>query len=200
MNKIFTTLVALLTAMFVLAACGDGDKPDHKTQTAANGDEFNDADVDFATEMIQHHAQALKMVDLTLGRDLDPEVRKLTEEIRAAQAPEIEQMVDWLTAWDRPIPETVRDHANAHGEGDMEMDAVMPGMMSGEEMSQLEAARGAEFQRMWLEMMIEHHDGAIEMARSEQSAGHFAAAVELAESIESSQQKEINTIERLLDS
>ncbi|HEY0775417.1 MAG TPA: DUF305 domain-containing protein, partial [Nocardioidaceae bacterium] len=84
------------------------------TESSAGGEGFNDADVDFTTDMIQHHAQALSMVDLTMGRGLDPEMVELTEQIRAAQAPEIEKMVDWLEEWDQPVPETSRDHANAH--------------------------------------------------------------------------------------
>ncbi len=161
---------------------------------------FNNADVEFATDMIQHHAQALAMVDLTLGRDLDPEVQALAEDIRDAQGPEIEQMTNWLTDWDQPIPATMRDHASAHGGGEMEMDSNMPGMMSAEEMGDLEAAQGAEFQQMWLEMMTEHHEGAIEMAKTEQSKGAFGPAVELAETIESAQQEEISTMQSLLAS
>ncbi len=201
MFKKLTTLVALLAATSVLAACGENDDASQQeTQTAANGDTFNDADVEFATDMIQHHAQALSMVDLTMGRRLDPEVQQLAEGIRGAQGPEIEQMTDWLTDWDQPIPETVRDHANAHGEGDSEMDTDMPGMMSPEEMADLEAATGEGFQQMWLEMMIEHHEGAIEMAQAEQSDGEHAAAVDLAGTIESAQQEEISTMESLLGS
>jgi uncharacterized protein (DUF305 family) len=150
--------------------------------------------------MIQHHAQALSMVDLTIGRQLDPEFQQVAEGIRAAQGPEIEQMTDWLTDWDQPIPETMRDHANAHGESEMEMDSDMPGTMSAEEMAGLEAAKGAEFQQMWLEMMIEHHEGAIEMAQTEQSEGNRADALELAGTIESTQQEEISTMGSLLGS
>ena len=201
MLKKFTVLATLLATLSLLVACGnDDDTSAHETATAASGEESNDADVEFATDMIQHHAQALQMVDLTMRSDLDSEVRLLTEDIRAAQAPEIEQMTQWLTSWDQPIPETVRDHANAHGDGDMESGPDMPGMMSDDQMSELEAATGSEFQAMWLEMMVEHHQGAIEMAETEQSDGTFAPAIELAESIESSQEKEIDTIEQLIDS
>lgn len=194
-------LAALFTVVFALAlltACGSDDEPTPETHTASDGSKFNDADVTFATDMMQHHAQALSMVDMTQGRELDPEVAELVEGIRAAQAPEIEQMVDWLTQWDKPIPETSRDHANAHG--DMEMDADMPGMMSADDMAKLEAASGADFQRMWLEMMIEHHEGAIEMAKTEQEQGVFGPAVELAESIATSQDTEITTMKDLLGS
>lgn len=209
--------VALTTGglLFTLAACGDNDddadaQADH---TAANGDVFNDADVDFATAMIPHHAQALTMVDLTRGRRLSPEVRQLTEDILVAQAPEIEDMVDWLTAWDQPVPATARDHVNAEesdGMGGHDMDGTggmddmddsdMPGMMTGEDLADLEAARGPEFEDRWLEMMIEHHEGAIEMAKDEQADGIFRPALDLAESIETSQQAEIDLMRELLAS
>ena len=199
MTKKLFAIGAALAAVLAIAGCGEDDEePTNQTRTASNGDEFNDADVAFATDMIPHHAQALSMVDLTLGRQLDPEVQQLAEAIRAAQAPEIEQMTDWLTAWDEPIPETMRDHANAHGEGGMETDDDMPGMMSEEEMSELENADDAEFQDMFLEMMIEHHEGAIEMAKIEQDDGAFEPAIELAKSIESSQEEEITVMETLI--
>jgi uncharacterized protein (DUF305 family) len=201
MLKKLTALAALLAAMSVLSACGNNDDSSgHETHTSTSGDKFNDADVEFASDMIQHHAQALSMVDLTMGRQLDPEVQQLAEAIRMAQGPEIEQMTDWLTDWDQPIPETLRDHANAHGDGEVEMDSDMPGMMSADQMAELEAAKGAEFQQMWLEMMIEHHEGAIEMAQTEQSDGKFGPAKDLAENIESAQQDEISTMENLLGS
>jgi uncharacterized protein (DUF305 family) len=201
--------VALTTALgTTVAGCGD-DSPSagspSDTHTASNGDVFNDADVSFATDMIQHHAQALSMVDLTEGRPLDPEVRQLAEDIRAAQGPEIEAMSDWLTAWDHEVPETMRDHSNAGHDmgGDMSeqmegMESDMPGMMSAEEMDELQDAPDPEFQDMWLEMMIEHHQGAVEMAQAQQEDGTSPEAVELAETIESSQEQEIETMESLL--
>ena len=76
----------------------------------------------------------------------------------------------------------------------------LPGMMSSQEMSELEDAKGEEFQQMWLEMMIDHHEGAIEMAKTEQSDGTFGPALQLAENIESAQQDEISTMEKMLPS
>jgi uncharacterized protein (DUF305 family) len=203
--------VALAAALgLTLAACGDDSDSDGSasaTQTASNGDVFNDADVAFATDMIQHHAQALAMVDMTAGRPLDPEVQKLAEQIRGAQGPEIETMTDWLTAWDEEVPETMRDHSNAgHDMDDMEgmgedessMGGEMPGMMSSEDMDRLESASGAEFQDMWLQTMVEHHHGAIEMAQDEVDNGAFDAAVDMATSIVSSQQTEIDQMDELL--
>ena len=197
--RLLAAIAALVVAAGLLTACGGGDEDE--TRTAPNGDKFNDADVAFATDMIPHHAQATEMANLTLGRKgLDPKIAGLAEEVRATQTVEIETMVDWLSAWGEPVPETAQDHANAHGGGG-EMDhGDMPGMMSEDELSRLEAASGAEFERMWLEMMIEHHEGAVEMAATEEADGAFPGAVKLAEDIQSSQQKEIDLMQRLLDS
>ena len=94
-----------LTAVLgvAISACGDDDSQDPAaTRTATNGDVFNEADVRFASDMIQHHAQALAMVDLTVGRPLDAEVQDLADAIRDAQGPEIETMADWLTIASTP--------------------------------------------------------------------------------------------------
>ena len=187
-----------------LTACGD-DSGDSSAQVSAT--EHNAADVAFAGDMIQHHAQALAMVDLTMDRPLDPEVEALTEDIRAAQAPEIETLAGWLTDWDEQIPETIRDHVNAgNGAGDLSdsMEDVdhgdMPGMMSPEDVDALENASDTEFQEMWLEMMIEHHEGAIEMAKAEQEDGRYKPAVDLAGDIVDSQSQEVATMQDLLSS
>ena len=188
-----------LAAGLLLAGCGDDDAG-VDAGTANSRTDHNDADVAFASDMIQHHAQALAMVDLTVGRDLDAEVVLLAEAIRAAQAPEIETMTDWLSEWGEPIPATVNDHVNADdGDGDHDMEGMdqddmgmdMPGMMSADEMSDLASASDAEFQGMFLTMMIEHHEGAIEMARDEQADGKYQPAISLAEQIESAQASEI---------
>jgi uncharacterized protein (DUF305 family) len=197
-------LVAFMLAAglgITLAACGgDPESADaaSATQTASNGDVFNDADVAFATDMIQHHAQALVMVDMTAGRKLDPEMQELTEQIRATQGREIETMTDWLTAWNKEVPETVRDHGNAgHGMGDSD-DNEMPGMMPAEDLDALQHSGRPEFEDMWLAMMIEHHEGAIEMAKEEIERGTFEDAVAMAENIVSSQQREIDEMEKWL--
>ena len=208
MHTTFRALAALglgLTLSLGAAACGDDTEPSGAVGTSPT--EHDDADVAFASDMVQHHAQALSMVDLTLDRPLDPEVQALAEDIRAAQAPEIETMADWLTGWGEPVPETVRDHANAgHDMGDMSdtMDDMgegtddMPGMMSADDMDALESASDADFQQMWLEMMVEHHEGAVEMARTEQESGRFEPAVDLAGQIIESQTTEIATMRELL--
>ncbi|HSF37588.1 MAG TPA: DUF305 domain-containing protein [Nocardioides sp.] len=191
-----------------LAGCGEDDASGGTPtaeHTAANGDVYNDADVEFATEMIPHHADALVMVDMTQGRELSPEFAELTEDIREAQAPEIELMADWLTDWGEEVPETSRDHVNSHmddgmmgdDDGDMGMGDGMG--MDPDDLAELRDSGASMFETMWMRMMIEHHEGAIEMARTEQDDGVFPAAIDLAESIETSQTAEIELMEELID-
>ena len=194
-----------LALVLALTGCGDSSDPDSPTasdrQTAANGDVYNGADVDFAQSMIQHHAQAIQMVLLTRNRPLDAEVETLANAVRDAQVPEIETMSDWLTAWGEKVPETSLSHSNAgHDMEDMDgMEGMdeMPGMMSEEDMTALEDAPDDEFQSLWLDMMIQHHQGAVEMAQTETEDGLFEPATSIAEGIASSQQDEISVMEDL---
>lgn len=191
-----------------LAACGSDDDATRSAGTSAT--EHDDGDVAFASDMIQHHAQALAMVDLTLDRPLDPEVQRLAEGIRDAQAPEIETMADWLTGWGEEVPATVRDHVHAgHDSGDTDgMEGMggtdgagdAPGMMTADDMDALANASDEEFQDMWLAMMVEHHEGAIDMAEEEQAAGRFGDAVDLAGRIIDTQSREVDAMEELLGS
>lgn len=197
--------IALALAL-TASACGDNEtEPDSDgSGSQVSMTEHNDADVAFASDMIQHHAQALSMVDLTMDRTLDPEVRQLADQIQAAQVPEIETLADWLYDWDEKVPETMRDHANAgHDMDDMGdsmegMDTDMPGMMTADDMTALQDASDAEFQTMWLEMMVEHHEGAVEMAKTETEEGRYKPAIDLANDIITSQTEEIETMQGLL--
>lgn len=186
MRKTLATLALLASAPLALAGCGD-DEP----AAAA----YNDADVTFAQQMIPHHQQAVEMAALAGERAADPQVREIAADIEAAQEPEIETMTGWLESWGEEVPATPMDHEDMrHGTSE-----PMPGMMSAEELADLEQAEGAEFDRMFLEMMLEHHAGAVEMARAEQTEGESPDALALAEKIESDQQAEIATMQRLLE-
>ena len=196
------TLTTLALALGTAACGGSDDAPEQQLSAT----EHIDTDVAFASDMLQHHAQALSMVDLTRGRPLDPEVEQLAEQIRAAQGPEIETFTDWLTEWDEEVPATMRDHVHAgHGDSDMsdtmdDMDhGEMPGMMTADDFAALEDASDADFQARWLELMIEHHEGAVTMAETQQAEGTYRPAVELAEQIATSQTAEIETMQGLLD-
>lgn len=198
-TKYALRLSAVLAAtVLVLASCGTDNTTTSSTEV------FNDADVGFATDMIPHHAQALVMVDMTRGRDLDPEFKTLTQQISDAQGPEIELMAQWLRDWDQPIPETSRDHVNAEGHSSMDgmggMDSdEMPGMMSDAELDELDSSIGSSFESMWLTMMIEHHEGAIEMAQAEVADGKYADSLALAQDIITAQEGEITQMKAMLD-
>ena len=204
--------IAAVTALAGLAACGsdnnDSTTPDSRSQAA-----YNDADVTFATSMIPHHRQALQMVDLAEGRTLDPEVRALTEQIDAAQAPEIDTMTGWLKTWGKPVPSGTTTGHDMHDMGGTDgtdgmdgMDGMdtgseeMPGMMSAEDVAALDKAGDAEFEDMWLRMMVRHHEGAVTMAKAELSDGLYAPARKLAQAIIDGQQAEIDQMNRLLGS
>ncbi|GAB3840252.1 DUF305 domain-containing protein [Kribbella italica] len=199
-TAVSTTLIAL--GSLTLAACGDdtdsGSMPgmnhatppaNNSSTTAAQAGEFNDADVTFATEMIPHHQQAVQMAGMAGYNATTAEVKKLATAIAAAQDREIKTMTGWLTLWGKPVP------SPSHGGHNM---PEMPGMMTEDEMSDLGDTRGAMFDRMWTEMMIEHHKGAITMAKTEQTTGKNADAVALAKKIETDQNREIATMQRLL--
>lgn len=182
------TAATLAALALLLAGCSDDDDA-----RRAPGDDapFNAADVEFATEMIPHHAMALVMVDRLRDREVSDELSALGEQITAAQTPEIEQMSDWLQEWGEPVPATSRDHMNAHDDDmgdDMGDDDMGMGGMS-----------GAAFEDHWLETMIDHHQDAIDMAEVEIEEGEFDDAVDLARSIVESQQAEIDQMEQMLE-
>jgi uncharacterized protein (DUF305 family) len=181
---------------------GSGSASASATHKAPNGEVYDNADVTFATQMIPHHAQAVQMVTMTDGRQMTPEFRELTGNIRDAQVPEIEQMSGWLTDWGKKVPETSNDHVNAgHDMDDMDSGSGMsgmPGAMSQDDFDELKSTTGNDFESMWLTMMIRHHEGAIKMARTEIRNGKSADAIKLAKSIETSQAAEIKTMKAML--
>jgi uncharacterized protein (DUF305 family) len=184
-RKISATLLAV-TAAAALTACSDSN------DSPSNAVSFNEADVTFAQDMIPHHRQATEMAALAPTRSVDVEILALAEKIEAAQAPEIETMTGWLKEWGEEVPPEMS------GDMDHSSHANMPGMMSAEDMTALEGASGREFDEMFLTMMIEHHTGAIEMAKTEESDGTYDEAVELATTIQQEQADEIALMEQLL--
>ncbi|MGA5150081.1 DUF305 domain-containing protein [Streptomyces griseoincarnatus] len=150
----------------------------------------NAADVTFAKGMIPHHRQAVEMADLAPDRARSAEVKNLAAEIKKAQAPEIEKLSGWLTSWGETVP--------AEGAMDHSMHGGMDGMMSAEEMTALEDASGLAFDTAFMEMMIKHHEGAVEMAKTEQSDGAHTPARKMAVDIIASQSAEIEQMRKLL--
>jgi uncharacterized protein (DUF305 family) len=126
------------------------------------GQPFSQADVDFMTGMIPHHAQAVIMAGWAPSHGARKDVAILCERIVVGQTDEIVLMQTWLSDRGQPVPDakSTRMHMKMNG---MEHDMLMPGMLSDEEMAQLDKARGPEFDRLFLLGMIKHHQGAIDM-------------------------------------
>lgn len=200
-QKVATFAGAVVLALS-LAACGaDDTNPGGAARngagtTASPGAEVdethNDADTEFAQLMIVHHEGAVEMADLAVGQAESQDVRDLAGRISAAQGPEIEQMTSWLEAWGEESAPMAGHEGMDHG--GMEMD----GMSQEEAMSHLESLSGAEFDRRFLELMIAHHRGAVEMAGTELEDGQNPQALELAQAIVDGQQAEITEMEQML--
>ena len=152
----------------------------------------NDADITFAQQMVPHHEQAIEMGRLVAEADADPEVQDLAAQIEKAQGPEIETLNGWLEDWGVP--------SSQHEGMSMEHESgVGDGMMSRAQMADLDRASGAEFDRLWLTLMIEHHQGAITMARREVRDGKNREAINLAQQIIDGQTAEIDRMKELID-
>lgn len=223
-NRYGYGFVALGASALVLSACSGGATSDEAASvtspvsvsstvsTPAEASAHNDADVAFAQGMIPHHEQAIEMSDMLLGKQgVDVAVLSLATEIKAAQAPEIEKMQGWLQQWGvSSAPATTSTDMPGHNMpghdmsggdmGDMPgMGGGGHGMMSEADMAALQNAPGPEAGRLFLEQMIEHHEGAITMAQQEIDNGQFPEAVDMARSIVTSQQAEIDEMRALLD-
>lgn len=146
----------------------------------------NSLDVWFVRMMIPHHAQALAMAELAPDRAADPDIRALADRIRASQGPEMGMMRGWLQT--RGLPAEVQGHD--HG--------TMRGMQTPEAMRQLAATRGADFDRLFVRMMTEHHEGAIEMATNLLKVGSDLTLNEFANSVATEQTVEIDRMREVL--
>ena len=197
--KKLLSLMTLLLAALVLTACGNdsGGASDASAES-----EFNQDDVQFAQSMIPHHRQAVEMAQLAADRAQSSEVKQLAADIEAAQGPEIEQLTTWLEQWGEDVP--AASEGGMEGMEGMESEDMggmdMGGMMTAEDMEMLSNASGAEFDQMFLEMMVEHHNGAVEMAKTEIAEGQHSGAVAMAEEIVATQEAEIEKMEQLLAS
>jgi uncharacterized protein (DUF305 family) len=154
----------------------------------AKAGHFNDADVTFAQSMIPHHQQAVEMAQLADGRASDSEVKDIAAKIEKAQDPEIKTMTGWLQSWGKPT-----------AMGDMPGMNMGDGMMSDKGMKELKAMKGREFDKMFAQMMIDHHNGAISMAKTEQNRGQNADAKKMADGIVTGQSAEVNQLQSILD-
>jgi uncharacterized protein (DUF305 family) len=209
MHRNKTAVVLALSGLLVagLAACSSDSSSGSSTTPSVGSSAMmtgSATDVAFAQSMIPHHQQAVEMADLALApqADASPQVRQLAEQIKAAQDPEIQQMTGWLQGWGAPTAMPGASSApgmqgmdhSGHDMGGMSVS----GMMTDEQMQALREASGQEFDDMWLQMMIEHHQGAIAMAEQVKSSAGDAQVAALADQIINSQQQEIATMQESL--
>ncbi|MBN9239586.1 MAG: DUF305 domain-containing protein [Micrococcales bacterium 70-64] len=183
-------LSGALATTLALAGCsmegmdmGGGTSP--SSSTSSESSSANNADITFAMQMVAHHEQAIEMAQMVLDKDgVDPRVTELAQNIKDAQGPEIDTMNGWLDSW------------GASGS----MDGMdMGGTMSDADMAALKAASGSEANKLFLEQMTVHHEGAIDMAKTELQTGQNADALALAQKIVDDQTAEIARMKDLLD-
>ncbi|SFS89307.1 DUF305 domain-containing protein [Saccharopolyspora flava] len=178
-------LGAALSLSF-LAGCGQPETPAAPpAQTAPPAPAHNGVDVMFAQGMVPHHQQALEMSRMAATHAESQQIKDLAARIEAAQGPEIDRLNGWLRDW------------NATGHGDHSGHA-MTGMMSSDEMTALDQARGSEFDQKFLMLMIKHHEGAVAMARTEVDKGSFPDTRQMAREIMIGQQAEIDSMRTML--
>ena len=196
--KTHQTIVAalMLAAGVTLAACASPEattSPSSSSPASASASaqqSSNEADVMFATMMIPHHEQAVEMSDLVLAKEgVDQRVTDLAEAVKAAQQPEIDTLQDWLVAWGADTSAGSVDHAG-HGDG----------MMTDDDLTALQSADGATASKLYLEQMIVHHEGAVDMAQTQVRDGSNADATALAEDIITAQNAEIQQMRDILAS
>lgn len=190
---------ALVLASFASSSTATGQSP---------GPKYSPTDVKFMQGMISHHAQALAMTALVPARTTRGDIRLLAERIEASQKDEIALMKRWLADRHEPVqdigPQHQHDHASGHdmAMSNMEMlGTLMPGMLTPEQLSQLASKESAEFDRLFLEDMIRHHEGALVMVASLLGTNGAAQEPEIfrfASDIDADQRAEIRRMRALL--
>lgn len=220
----------LLAAAFMTSGCSiaepvteDADLNSLEERYWQNVDEermnFTEADVSFMMDMIMHHTQALILTDLAMKNDASLAIKRMSERIENSQLDEIATMQQWLRDRDQPVAEIEIDglnlivhiqgdddhgagmnHTEGHAEGHTDH-SDMPGMLSPDQLEQLEAARSREFDALFLEYMIIHHEGAVIMVHNlfeTDGAAQDRESFRLASDIQVDQRTEINRMEEML--
>ncbi|GAA1408815.1 DUF305 domain-containing protein [Catellatospora coxensis] len=159
--------------------------------------QFNDTDVQFLQQMIPHHQQALMMAAMAAQKAAGADVKQLAAAIEQEQQPEIDQMSTWLKQWGKPVPSmgpgmAMPSMSPPMGHG------MMPSMGPMPDMGQMQNMTGEQFDQMFLQLMIAHHEGAVAMAKAEIAGGANPAVKQLAEKIQSSQNAQIEQMRQML--
>lgn len=197
--RTISRIAALATLAVLVAACGT--TPGSSTVTATSTSQVpavaesaahNAADTEFAQMMIIHHQGALEMATLAITQASSDEVRSLAVRISDAQGPEIDTMTGWLDAGGEDQPASAEMNTMEH-EG-----MQMGGQDQAAVMAELETVTGDDFDQRFLQVMIEHHLGAVAMAETETAEGSNADALALAGRIIDAQMAEITEMSQLL--
>ena len=182
-------VMAALAAAIVLSACGGSTTRNNATSTPANQPaSHNLADVAFTANMLPHHQQGLDLAAMVPSHTGNADLIKLASGIAGSQQPEIKTLKGFL------VQGSERPDADTRGPADIDM----TGMVDQVTMTKLGSLQGADFDRLWLQSMISHHQGAIDMANTEISNGVNTDAVTMAKHMVSMQQGEIDQMKKML--
>lgn len=184
--------VAPTSPVVQLGAPGEGNHTLSPEDAAKlESPKHTEADSQFMLDMVQHHDQAIVMTGLVDDRTENRDIRLLAERMQVSQEGEMDLMTQWLQ--DRVVPLT-------DGHGGHDAGHEMPGMLTDEQLARLEAADGAEFERLFLESMIQHHQGALQMVSRlyADGGGHESEIDQFARHVESDQGVEIARMQQLL--
>jgi uncharacterized protein (DUF305 family) len=151
----------------------------------------NADDITFATDMIPHHDQAVELSALVTGHSNNTDLIALAERISAAQQPEVQTLKAFLVQW-KETPESDTGHAGHHSQ--------MQGMVDEATIARLQTLNGVDFDTLWLQSMISHHQGAVEMAKAQIANGENGDAIGVAKKIVETQQAEISQMKQMLGS
>jgi uncharacterized protein (DUF305 family) len=197
---VFIALFAALFAALVLTSCSGSDEhtgthPTEESVSTAQPPGFNADDHTFATTMIPHHEQAIELAAMVPEHSTDPELIALAAKISAEQEPEIKALRVFLVQWD----ENPEDNASHGDDGDHGGHGAMTGMVDEATMAKLQSLQGAEFETLWLQSMIGHHEGAVEMAKAEVANGQNEDIKRMAQTMIDAQQAEITEMNQMLE-
>jgi uncharacterized protein (DUF305 family) len=211
-----SSIAALLLATVGLTACGgsrterEQTAPEPAQQDHSGGrGRYTEADVRFMSDMIGHHAQALVMAGWAPTHGASSSIRNLAERIVNGQQDEIATMRRWLTDRGHPAPEPGAPGSMPHdhhhpspSSGQAPADSGrMPGMLTEDQMKELDHARGSDFDRLFLQYMIQHHQGAVTMVNrlfNTPGAARDQSVFKLASDVSADQSSEIARMERML--
>jgi uncharacterized protein (DUF305 family) len=190
--RIHKVAAAAVAAAGLLAGCGGtATSPAAAPPPADRGvsqERHNQNDVVFLQNMLSHHLQTSTMSDLAHTKATSLRVKTIALRIKAAQDQQITRIHNLLGAWGAP------DSASASGSGS----GAVPGMLTDQQLQQLKSSTGADFDQLFLQLMIDHQKGAIQMSQTELAQGSDPQARRLAQDTISGQQSEINQMQKLL--